>query len=354
MSYGKHDIIRIRRGTASEWSNSLPQPGGEVLKLGEPGYEKDTGKLKIGDGVTPWNSLAYFNNGAPIDPEQLQDLLGGGLLTAGSGISIIYNDLSDTLTISTSGVAFLDSPNFTGNPTAPTAVSGTNTTQIASTAFVRNEISNLLDSAPSTLDTLNELAAALGDDPNFAVTIASGLATKAPLVHTHSSSDITDFNSSVSGLLPTITNSGDNRVLTSIGTTTGINAESNLTFDGTTLAVTGAITVSGNFVASSGNFSSLTVNNTGVSLVGHYHTSSDITDFNSSVSGLLPVTNVSGSGNINVSNSNGLFVISSSGLVESDITGITGASGVNNVVQISQVNYDALVSKDPNTIYFIV
>jgi hypothetical protein len=53
--------------------------------------------------------------------------------------------------------------------------------------------------------------------------------------HTHSSSDITDFNSSVSGLLPTIANSGDNRILTSTGSTVGINAESNLTFDGTNL-----------------------------------------------------------------------------------------------------------------------
>jgi len=61
--------------------------------------------------------------------------------------------------------------------------------------------------------------------------------------HTHTSSNITDFNSSVSGLLPTIANSGDNRILTSTGTSTGINAESNATFDGTTLAVSGVITV---------------------------------------------------------------------------------------------------------------
>jgi hypothetical protein len=57
--------------------------------------------------------------------------------------------------------------------------------------------------------------------------------------HTHTASNITDFNSSVSGLLPTIANSGDNRLLTSTGTTIGINAESNATFDGTTLTVNG-------------------------------------------------------------------------------------------------------------------
>jgi hypothetical protein len=52
--------------------------------------------------------------------------------------------------------------------------------------------------------------------------------------HTHTSSDITDFNSSVSGLLPTISNSGDNRILTSDGTSTGIVAESDLSYNSTT------------------------------------------------------------------------------------------------------------------------
>lgn len=73
----------------------------------------------------------------------------------------------------------LASPTFTGTPAAPTAASGTNTTQIATTAFVRTEISNLVDAAPGTLDTLNELAAALGDDPNFATTVTNSIATKA-------------------------------------------------------------------------------------------------------------------------------------------------------------------------------
>lgn len=60
--------------------------------------------------------------------------------------------------------------------------------------------------------------------------------------HTHTSSQITDFNSSVSGLLPTISNSGDNRLLTSTGSSVGINAESNLTFDGSTFNIDGNLT----------------------------------------------------------------------------------------------------------------
>ena len=74
--------------------------------------------------------------------------------------------------------AALVSPAFSGTPTAPTAATGTNTTQIASTAFVQAAVAGLVDAAPGALDTLNELAAALGDDPNFASTITAGLAGK--------------------------------------------------------------------------------------------------------------------------------------------------------------------------------
>lgn len=72
----------------------------------------------------------------------------------------------------------LASPAFTGNPTAPTPTAGDNDTSVATTAFVAAAVAALIDSAPGTLDTLNELAAALGDDPNFATTIANSLAQK--------------------------------------------------------------------------------------------------------------------------------------------------------------------------------
>lgn len=75
----------------------------------------------------------------------------------------------------------LDSPTFTGTPVAPTASLGTNTTQIATTAFVKAALEALIDSSPGALDTLNELAAALGDDADFATTVTNALALKAPL-----------------------------------------------------------------------------------------------------------------------------------------------------------------------------
>jgi len=75
----------------------------------------------------------------------------------------------------------LESPSLTGTPTAPTAAAATNTTQIATTAFVRTEVANLVAAAPAALDTLNELSAALGNDANFATTVTNALAAKAPL-----------------------------------------------------------------------------------------------------------------------------------------------------------------------------
>jgi hypothetical protein len=68
----------------------------------------------------------------------------------------------------------LASPALTGIPTAPTATGGTNSTQIATTAFVAAAITAIINGAPGALDTLNELAAALGNDASFASTITNG------------------------------------------------------------------------------------------------------------------------------------------------------------------------------------
>ena len=93
--------------------------------------------------------------------------------SAGTGI-----DLAGTTFSIDSTVATLAGPTFTGTPAAPTAAAGTNTTQIATTQFVSNAVSNLVDTAPEALNTLNELAAALGDDANFSTTISTQIGAK--------------------------------------------------------------------------------------------------------------------------------------------------------------------------------
>lgn len=83
-------------------------------------------------------------------------------------------------TLAEIGAAPLASPAFTGTPAAPTPAAGTNTTQLATTAFVQAAVAALVASAPGALDTLKELADALGNDPNFATTMINALAGKQP------------------------------------------------------------------------------------------------------------------------------------------------------------------------------
>lgn len=74
------------------------------------------------------------------------------------------------------------SPAFIGVPTAPTAAPGTMTGQLATTYFVAAALNAFVDGAPGAMDTFKELAAAMGNDPNFAATIINQLAGKQPLL----------------------------------------------------------------------------------------------------------------------------------------------------------------------------
>lgn len=134
------------------------------------------------------------------------------------------------------------SPAFTGVPTAPTAATGTNTTQVATTAFVQTEVTALVDSAPSTLNTLNELAAALGDDANFSTTVTNSIATKSPLSSPNFTGTVGIGNTTSSSF----SSSANNLVVGSGSGSEGITifggAESNIFFsDGTSAPSIGRI-----------------------------------------------------------------------------------------------------------------
>lgn len=104
--------IRQRRDTAVNWTAQNP-----VLDAGEAGHET-TGKWKIGDGVTPWNSLPYKN----------------GVDTVAGRSGNVVLTVADV-----AGAVSTASPAFTGNPTAPTPDVSDNDTSIATTAFVKNQ-----------------------------------------------------------------------------------------------------------------------------------------------------------------------------------------------------------------------
>ncbi|MEX3155877.1 phage tail protein [Escherichia coli] len=120
-------------------------------------------------------ALRALINGAPATLDTLKEIA-----------AAINNDpkFSTTINNALALKAPLSSPALTGTPTAPTAAQSVNNTQIATTAFVKSAIAAMVGSAPAALDTLNELAAALGNDPNFATTMLNALAGKQPLDNT--------------------------------------------------------------------------------------------------------------------------------------------------------------------------
>ncbi|AGG36535.1 phage tail fiber protein [Escherichia phage P2] len=120
-------------------------------------------------------AITALINGAPATLDTLKEIA-----------AAINNDpkFSTTINNALALKAPLSSPALTGTPTAPTAAQSVNNTQIATTAFVKSAIAAMVGSAPAALDTLNELAAALGNDPNFSTTMLNALAGKQPLDNT--------------------------------------------------------------------------------------------------------------------------------------------------------------------------
>jgi hypothetical protein len=120
--------MQQRRGTAEQWTDANP-----VLGPGEIGFEIDTNSFKIGDGVATWSQLDYFQN---------ETTLGGS----------IDDYIPLTQRAAANGVATLD-----GNGQVPAS----------QLAYVDQAVQDVIGLAPEDLNTLSELADAIGDDPNF-------------------------------------------------------------------------------------------------------------------------------------------------------------------------------------------
>jgi hypothetical protein len=116
--------------------------------------------------------------------------------------SAIQTQIDSKLATATASSTYapLASPALTGVPTAPTAAANTNTTQVATTAYVQTEITDLIAAAPGALDTLNELATALGNDAAFSTTVTNSLATKLPLAGGTMSGAIAMGTNKITGL----------------------------------------------------------------------------------------------------------------------------------------------------------
>jgi hypothetical protein len=199
--------IQLRRGTASEWTAVDP-----VLAAGEMGLETDTGDFKFGDGSSAWSALSYSLGNAiddyiPLSEKGVADgvatLDSSGLIPLeqlpsaaaldaeftqaisdhNSATTSVHGIADTSILVTTTGnqtltSKSLTSPALTGTPTAPTASVGTDTTQIATTAFVQDAIEAVVGAAPEALNTLAEIATSLNDDADLAGTLTTSIGTK--------------------------------------------------------------------------------------------------------------------------------------------------------------------------------
>jgi hypothetical protein len=184
--------MQQRRGTAAEWTTINP-----ILAAGEIGFETDTGKFKIGDGVNAWSVLtSYGSIDSIIDaaPETLNTL--NELAAAINDDPDFYNSITTSVTdaVATAG-EYSDSlaTNYDPAGSAATALADAKTyadtaienipavdfTGYATETFTNTAVSDgiaaLVDASPDALNTLNEISAALGDDPDFYTNVAASI-----------------------------------------------------------------------------------------------------------------------------------------------------------------------------------
>ncbi|EKG5973359.1 tail fiber protein [Escherichia coli] len=164
--YTAQDATTEQKGLVqlSSATNSVSETMAATPKAVKAAYDLANGKYTAQDATTARKGLVQLSSATNSPSETLA--------ATPKAVKTVMDE--------TNKKAPLSSPALTGTPTAPTAPKGTNNTQIANTAFVMAAIAALVDSSPDALNTLNELAAALGNDPNFATTMTNALAGKQP------------------------------------------------------------------------------------------------------------------------------------------------------------------------------
>ena len=195
--------MQQRRGTSAQWTTANP-----VLASGEIGFETDTNQLKIGDGVNSWGSLSYFIDetnlaGSLSDYVEVTSLgVADGVATLDSAGNVPSSQLGNVPEVDLTGYATegyadqaeADANSYTDDLIGDPTVDGTSGNTIKDR--IDSAVTNLIDSAPEVLNTLDELAAAINDDENFATTVTNAIAAKADASHTHLLADVTDVTAS--------------------------------------------------------------------------------------------------------------------------------------------------------------
>jgi hypothetical protein len=174
------------------------------------GITATTAELNLLDGVTATTEELNILDGVTATAAELNLLDGVTATTAElnllDGVTATTAELNyvDGVTSGIQGQlddkAPLASPALTGTPTAPTAAPGTNSTQVATTAYADAAVAALVDGAPDLLNTLNELAAALDDNPDVIGELQDIAAGKQDALTAGDNIDITGVTISVTGL----------------------------------------------------------------------------------------------------------------------------------------------------------
>lgn len=175
--------VYVSGSTVDIGGMKLTNDGSNNLEVKDSGGSKKTISANIAFSDITSKPTTVSGYGIS-DALSLSSLSVGSEASASGDGGISYNNSTGVFTYTPpdlSAKADLASPALTGNPTAPTQSASDNSTKIATTAYTDTAVANIVDSAPGTLNTLNELAAALGDDANFSTTVTNNIATKAPL-----------------------------------------------------------------------------------------------------------------------------------------------------------------------------
>jgi hypothetical protein len=254
--------IKIRRGTSTQWSSST-----RPLATGELGLDTTLNKIKAGNGTSLWPALPFLSVIPSEITELAQDAIDSALV-AGTGVSKTYNDVANTITLSVDstiasklyvdaaiaalddtvsvgyipvsllgnpeGVAELDSNGFVPDSQIPATIArDTEITSAISTEVtnrntaITNAISNLIDSSPAALNTLNELALAINNDSSYAATITTALGTKAPIASPTFTGTVSGITKAMIGL-ENVDNTADSAKPTSTATQTSLDLKLNL------------------------------------------------------------------------------------------------------------------------------
>ena len=279
-----NDLVRFRKGTVSEWTAADP-----VLASGEPGFDTTNNILKVGDGVNNWTSL---------------------LATVSSNTEVyVKNTTGNTLT---KGQAVYINGAQGDNPTIALSMGDAESTSSKTLGLLKqtlapNEFGYVV--SEGILEGINtDSASAVGDtiwlSPTVSGGIVFGLANK-PSAPNHMVflGYVLRKNLNNGKIYIKVQNGFELGELHNVATN-GVTGDKFLQYN----------SASGLWMpSSSGNFTTLQVGGTGVSLIGHTHTSSDITNFNSSVSGLLPVKDIIAGSGISITSSSGSFTINANG-----------------------------------------